>query len=710
MAGEDRWFNGRLPPAPPEGGGDNNGVFGDPNIPLSGFSHPVSGFQSSGSGFSSTFSGQTNNFGSYSGLPNSFSTFSGDTSHGVAFKRIKLADSNYQPTGHHPVFQEGVGNMVENPNPLGLTLRKTSSLLNLIETSLAKKKRTYSELNQGSDYLNQYRIQPKRHDFVLPQSSEKLKATNFPALLLQIGSWVRESRYEGHLIAKCYYSKRKLVWEILEGSLKKKIEIQWSDISALRTICIENDPTILELELKNQPQYFGETNPQPRKHTLWQRIPDFTGGQAPVYRRHLLKFPPGVLGKQFEKLLQCDNRLYTLSLEPFPNFSYPFFPPSNNNELNFTPAQPLQTFKQTSVQPAGSWDSTSPMSVMEFSPIDEAGNNHGAKKPKAAFWGQGVSMVTGNTVSGFSGRGEVQGIPYIVPAIQANQDYGLQDCQAPNHSQNEELGGLDGRDPFMRNADEHLLDDTQAACSDEETLLAKVRSMGSLIQPEQQVQPADGNNRNEMGFGEDINQAEEPVQPAAEMEFGGEILADQNPLEKSDNERELNMTNEQFLLLSEMQYAPELLASPQFVSQTTNTDFGQEIVPAHELLANPQFVSQNTNMEFRQETVPRHHFPVFIENQQPNFQTVHWVPRPQFPNHLVLSQEKQLILNAPPPQVLGENQMMHFEGNNNLIASQFLNGNELMQHNCSRPSYPYNFPGTEGDNFGNINGGNQYWG
>ncbi|RVW39132.1 hypothetical protein CK203_078215 [Vitis vinifera] len=661
MAGEDRWFNVRLPPAPPEG-------------------------------FSSTFSGQTNNFGSYSGLPNSFSTFSGDASHGVAFKRIKLADSNYQPTGHHPVFQEGVGNMVENPNPLGLTLRKTSSLLNLIETSLAKKKRTYSELNQGSDYLNQYRIQPERHNFVLPQSSEKLKATNFPALLLQIGSWVRESRYEGHLIAKCYYSKRKLVWEILEGSLKKKIEIQWSDISALRTICIENDPTILELELKNQPQYFGETNPQPRKHTLWQRIPDFTGGQAPVYRRHLLKFPPGVLGKQFEKLLQCDNRLYTLSLEPFPNFSYPFFPPSNNNELNFSkghrpekaprlllspssnltslaPAQPLQTFKQTSVQPAGSWDSTSPMSVMEFSPIDETGNNHGAKKPKAAFWGQGVSMVTGNTVSGFSGRGEVQGIPYIVPAIQANQDYGLQDCQAPNHSQNEELGGLDGRDPFMRNADEHLLDDTQAACSDEETLLAKVRSMGSLIQPEQQVQPADGNNRNEMGFGEDINRAEEPVQPAAEMEFGGEILADQNPLEKSDNERELNMTNEQFLLLSEMQYAPELLASPQ------------------------------------QETVPRHHFPVFIENQQPNFQTVHWVPRPQFPNHLVLSQENQLILNAPPPQVLGENQMMHFEGNNNLIASQFLNENELMQHNCSRPSYPYNFPGTEGNNFGNINGG-----
>ncbi|RVW88494.1 hypothetical protein CK203_043831 [Vitis vinifera] len=50
MAREDRWFNGRLLPTPPGGGGDNNGDFGDPNIPLFGFSLPVFGFQSPGSG------------------------------------------------------------------------------------------------------------------------------------------------------------------------------------------------------------------------------------------------------------------------------------------------------------------------------------------------------------------------------------------------------------------------------------------------------------------------------------------------------------------------------------------------------------------------------------------------------------------------------------------------------------------------------------
>ena len=41
-------------------------------------------------------------------------------------------------------------------------------------------------------------------------------------------------RAEGDLVAKCYFSKHKLVWEVLEGGLKSKIEIQWSDITALK--------------------------------------------------------------------------------------------------------------------------------------------------------------------------------------------------------------------------------------------------------------------------------------------------------------------------------------------------------------------------------------------------------------------------------------------------------------------------------------------
>lgn len=46
-----------------------------------------------------------------------------------------------------------------------------------------------------------------------------------------------------------YYAKRKLVWEVLEGPLKNKIEIQWSDITAIRALTPENQPGILEIEV-----------------------------------------------------------------------------------------------------------------------------------------------------------------------------------------------------------------------------------------------------------------------------------------------------------------------------------------------------------------------------------------------------------------------------------------------------------------------------
>lgn len=48
-------------------------------------------------------------------------------------------------------------------------------------------------------------------------------------------------------MAKCYFAKHKLVWEVLEGGLKSKIEIQWSDIMALKANCPDNDPGALNV-------------------------------------------------------------------------------------------------------------------------------------------------------------------------------------------------------------------------------------------------------------------------------------------------------------------------------------------------------------------------------------------------------------------------------------------------------------------------------
>ena len=131
------------------------------------------------------------------------------------------------------------------------------------------------------------------------------------------------SRYDGDLVAKCYYAKRKLVWEVLDSSLKSKMEVQWSDISGLRASFLEDQSAVLDIEvvyeyicpgvllsyfifirflflqLSRPPLFFREINPQPRKHTLWQSTSDFTDGQATicrfipllVYLKYLLKHP-----------------------------------------------------------------------------------------------------------------------------------------------------------------------------------------------------------------------------------------------------------------------------------------------------------------------------------------------------------------------------------------------------------------------------------
>ncbi|KAL6011428.1 hypothetical protein ACLOJK_001876 [Asimina triloba] len=60
---------------------------------------------------------------------------------------------------------------------------------------------------------------------------------------------MRTSRYEAELVAKCYYAKRKLVWEILDGELKNKIEIPWSGIASLKATFDDGATDTLEIEV-----------------------------------------------------------------------------------------------------------------------------------------------------------------------------------------------------------------------------------------------------------------------------------------------------------------------------------------------------------------------------------------------------------------------------------------------------------------------------
>ncbi|KAJ7542380.1 hypothetical protein O6H91_10G103900 [Diphasiastrum complanatum] len=205
---------------------------------------------------------------------------------------------------------------LEEPSPLGLSLRKTPSFLELVSLSLNRTCGQSNLVPSSPDAGRQENEKCRAEGFSVASFSpkDKLKAANFPASVLKIGAWERSSRYEGDVVGKCYYAKQKLVWEVLENGLKNKIEVQWSAISAIKASFPENQPGRLQIEVSRPPLFFRETDPQPRKHTLWHATSDFTGGEATICKWHQLWFAEGVLNKHYEKILQCDSRLKALAI------------------------------------------------------------------------------------------------------------------------------------------------------------------------------------------------------------------------------------------------------------------------------------------------------------------------------------------------------------------------------------------------------------
>lgn len=102
------------------------------------------------------------------------------------------------------------------------------------------------------------------------------------------------------------------MWEVLNDGRKRKIEVEWLHIAALKATCPKEGDGTLELmvsscgfcyclfghlsiiivsnelpfflKLSRPPVFFEETDPQPRRHTLWLAAPDFTDEQASMCR------------------------------------------------------------------------------------------------------------------------------------------------------------------------------------------------------------------------------------------------------------------------------------------------------------------------------------------------------------------------------------------------------------------------------------------
>ncbi|KAI7745150.1 hypothetical protein M8C21_005808, partial [Ambrosia artemisiifolia] len=196
---------------------------------------------------------------------------------------------------------------------LGLGLEISTSIINQLELSLSQASQKNEHQAQGLG------ISP--HHLKSPS-----KATSIHALSLKIGSWERKSNNPDDLTAKFYYGTKKLVWEVLCGSLKKKIQIRWSQISAINAYVDGNQTSCLEIELTEQPELYEEINFNPKSRTQWENaVHDFTGDQTRICRRHTLTFARGVLNDPFKTLLKCDNRLANIIQQPFPYQNSPFF-------------------------------------------------------------------------------------------------------------------------------------------------------------------------------------------------------------------------------------------------------------------------------------------------------------------------------------------------------------------------------------------------
>ncbi|CAI9113839.1 OLC1v1014524C1 [Oldenlandia corymbosa var. corymbosa] len=408
--------------------------------------------------------------------------------HGPLHKRSKfspLIQQEIADMGGFPASAPPQYNPLDEPSPLGLRLRKSPSLLELIQMRLSQGS---SPKAAGSSKKEQ------KGSAGSSSNAEKLKASNFPATVLRIGTWEYKSRYEGDLVAKCYFAKHKLVWEVLDGGLKNKIEIQWSDIMGLKATYPEDGPGTLDVVLARQPLFFRETNPQPRKHTLWQATSDFTGGQASIQRRHFLECPQGLLGKHFEKLIQCDPRLNFLSQQPEINLESPCFearlsvfddPSENRPAYDFhSDGSPFFNLRDAA-SPSGAQSSSSrndhdvgrsrepvrhetpsPSSVMDTHVIEEI-KNSGEQWKELSNWDQikvpglHTSMSMSDLVSHLENR--------------------ISEQRTSNNVvlSNEDKQGLEILDEISR----YLFSDSQyVPASDENSLMTRVNSLCCLLQ------------------------------------------------------------------------------------------------------------------------------------------------------------------------------------------------------------------------------------
>ncbi|PKA49202.1 hypothetical protein AXF42_Ash010887 [Apostasia shenzhenica] len=422
-----------------------------------------------------------------------------DDMYGPNNKRSKLAEPAIQQLESKMAMQPcSLYDPLDEPSPLGLRLKKSPSFLDMIQMKLSQEKSV--PLSSVTSIALDSAKKKELKSIAVSGATDKLKASNFPASLLRIGTWEYASRYEGDLVAKCYYAKHKLVWEVLDGGLKNKIEIQWSDITALKATCPENEPATLDVVLARRPLFFRETNPQPRKHTLWQATSDFTGGQASIHRRHFLQCQQGLLNKHFEKLVQCDPRLKSLSQHSEIILETSCFETTCLEDQDESKSLGFDNPRENHGSSSVSQDSRLPRSKAESRGTDDSMIDLSHRQMH--FCDSGVSLTKAPALreniyshSRLTGGHFAQWEQIKAPKLRASMSKDdlvshLEHCISEQMASGNPLFSADclpDKGKLEELAD-HLLSDSQTFVSDERTLMSKVNSFCCLLQKDPSVQ------------------------------------------------------------------------------------------------------------------------------------------------------------------------------------------------------------------------------
>ncbi|KAK1324088.1 hypothetical protein QJS10_CPA02g01365 [Acorus calamus] len=408
--------------------------------------------------------------------------------HGSLNKRLKIGGQFSQPDQYNPL---------DGPSPLGLSLRKSPSLLDLIQMRLSQGNTAISGFTNSGGLESGKKKDLKPTATAASAAVDKLKASNFPASLLRIGSWERVSRYEGDLVAKCYFAKHKLVWEVLDGGLKSKIEIQWSDITALKASCPENGPGTLDIVLARQPLFFRETNPQPRKHTCGKQLQISLVDKQACTEQHESKCHEfGVKG-------EC--------VSTFPGFQDTM---SSRAALSTLCSSEVQDPLRRTPDPV-SQETPSPSSVMDSRVIEEPTCSEAEELKEPNQW---------NSL-------EVPPVLHGSMSVSELMDQ-IGHCLSDQRNSEDPLFSVMGqsRDDLMQELNQYLLSDNQQlSASDEKSLMSRVNSLYSLLQKEpssQNLLQMRKAGPSEADGDQDLEPASEtrPPQPISRKDSLGDLL------------------------------------------------------------------------------------------------------------------------------------------------------------------------------------------